>query len=162
VVEAEAREYIQQNDLPICARASPNGWNNESVFLKFLRDEIPTVLPGAGWLILDLFKAHKTDPVLDLIKQKGYTPFFIPAGCTSVKQVHDVFINRLFKQKVTEWYGEHVLNGLGSIKTLDMIDMIVECSVQVPKALLQEGIEKLVLAAVSSEDEKCRSRTGLG
>lgn len=59
------------------------------------------------WIIIDLFSAHRTEEVIAAIEAKGYLIFFIPAGCTSKLQYHDVYFNRVFKKMLNERRAKH-------------------------------------------------------
>ena len=77
---------------------------NEWVRYRIKKTSIPT------WLIMDVFPAHQEASVLTNIRKKGVTPFFIPAGCTSVAQIHDTHVNAQFKQHMMEQQSVHFLS----------------------------------------------------
>jgi hypothetical protein len=124
---------------------SQHGWINESLFLKFVNNILPGPLQNA-WLILDCFRAHRTQTAQSNMKGRGYCPFFIPGGCTSLIQVHDVYINKLFKEAVSLYYGSNCLKSgsakVGRVDVLKMVDVGIK---NVKPELLRDGIVKLIL-----------------
>jgi len=70
-----------------------NGWLTEESFLVLARDYFPA--PGRDVLfIMDHFAAHRTVKVMEFLKLRGVTLFFIPARCTGILQYHDVNVNK--------------------------------------------------------------------
>lgn len=55
-----------------------------------------------GLVALDAASFHWTPAVLKTLKQANITPSVIPAGCTSLVQVLDVSVNRIFKDFLKE------------------------------------------------------------
>jgi hypothetical protein len=89
---------------------SDNGWMTEQLFLNWINDVFHAAgaddPPLTTWLVVDLFAAHRTPRVLQRLKALGVWPKFIPAGCTSKVQIHDVTINRSFKRAMEECFAK--------------------------------------------------------
>jgi hypothetical protein len=128
----------------ICATVAESGWMTEKIFLDFL-DAIPTC-NNNGWLVLDIFKAHRASSVINKIKAKGYTPLFIPGGCTAVAQVHDVYINRTFKQSITLQYEQVCINDKYIHINREHILRFVRNSINnISVDFISKGVKKLIL-----------------
>ncbi|CUG89304.1 Hypothetical protein, putative, partial [Bodo saltans] len=83
---------------------SENGWMNTDTFIEWTK-ELPKVPAGTrGLVVLDVFAAHRCEKSLSRLKDLNYDVVFIPGGCTSELQVHDVYVNRPFKAAVTAWH----------------------------------------------------------
>ena len=68
--------------------------------------DVPPHAAGCRWrprlffALMDLYAAHKDEKVLEKLKSRNITPFFIPPGLTSLVQVHDTHINKSFKNEM--------------------------------------------------------------
>ena len=75
-----------------------NGWNTAAS----LHDWVSKYVSGLPLLktlfVMDLYKAHRSEEVLQLLKDRSVDVAFVPAGCTGVVQVHDVAMNKHFKE----------------------------------------------------------------
>jgi hypothetical protein len=112
IVKAVAEGTVQKKLAKKCAgkvfaRASPNGWMNAELMLDWVRQTLP-VMPARrkGLVVIDLFAAHRTEAVRKMIEARGYVVMFVPGGCTSEVQVHDVCVNRPLKAGIVNWYTE--------------------------------------------------------
>ena len=86
----------------------------EPIFLKWLMSL--EVKPGAPtWMILDLYSVHRSAAVVAKMKSMGLSPFFIPGGCTSLLQFHDVSVMRPFKANLELMYGKAVVDDPGVV-----------------------------------------------
>ena len=58
-------------------------------------------------LILDVFRAHRTEDVLDELRSSGFVLEFVPANCTGELQPLDVSTNQPYKAQLknafTDW-----------------------------------------------------------
>ena len=63
-------------------------------------------------LLWDVFRAHRTEPVLEKLKTENIEVVFIPANCTSELQPLDLSVNKPLKYhlktKFTQWYADQV------------------------------------------------------
>ena len=103
-----SKEAKEAGDKHGCTSATtPHGWTTGQSFLDWCRLEFSDAEkypPGKTLFVMDLYAAHRTDEVLDLLKGFGIDVLFIPAGCTGVKQLHDLAFNKLFKKLYQELY----------------------------------------------------------
>lgn len=65
-----------------------------------------------GLVILDVYKAHRTQDVLEEFNPNGFKLEFVPANCTSKLQPLDLRVNGPFKERCkgqfSEWYAGKV------------------------------------------------------
>lgn len=102
VVSKKAREFQNKYDVTTCV--TKKGWIDAKSMFDWVK-RLERCDKG-GWLIMDLYCAHRVPEVIDMVREKGYIPFFIPGGCTSKVQVHDVVINKPFKSEIRKWVCE--------------------------------------------------------
>ncbi|CAI7923304.1 unnamed protein product, partial [Closterium sp. NIES-54] len=95
----------------IMVQAQDNGWMDESAAQTWLSKEVlPHLNPQRGqnarraMLVLDSYRGHITQTMLQSYRTHSITPAVIPAGCTSQIQPLDVSINRCFKAAVRARY----------------------------------------------------------
>ncbi|CAI5943613.1 unnamed protein product [Closterium sp. NIES-65] len=88
-----------------------NGWMDETAVQTWLSKEVlPHLNPQRGqnarqaMLVLDSYRGHITQTMLQSYRTHSITPAVIPAGCTSQIQPLDVSINRCFKAAVRARY----------------------------------------------------------
>ncbi|CAI6006716.1 unnamed protein product [Closterium sp. NIES-65] len=88
-----------------------NGWMDETAVQTWLSKEVlPHQNPQRGqnarqaMLVLDSYRGHITQTMLQSYRTHSITPAVIPAGCTSQIQPLDVSINRCFKAAVRARY----------------------------------------------------------
>lgn len=75
----------------------------DTIIIPYLDQQRKTLglLPDAKALcIFDVFAAHRTDSVLQKLRENNVHCLFIPAGCTSHFQPLDVYFNRIFKSEM--------------------------------------------------------------
>lgn len=150
-VEKNAQAEAREKKLDVRAVATANGWMNEDVFLSFVNKTLPRV--ANGWFIIDLYRAHRTTKVLDAIKEKGWIPFFIPGGCTSILQVHDLVVNKPFKQHIQQAYAalcfqrKNFLN----IQRADVMKFVVDALAAVPINIIAASMRKVIIDPTIAE-----------
>jgi len=97
-------------------------------------------------LVIDLFRAHRTEKNVDLIKKLGWRVAYIPGGCTSIVQVHDLYVNKPFKTLFTNLYLQRRADAGDSNATTrqEVVDWVIQVN-QHPeiKSALRLGAEKL-------------------
>ncbi|CAI7885193.1 unnamed protein product [Closterium sp. NIES-53] len=115
----------------IVVQAQDNGWMDESAVQTWLSKEVlPHLNPQRGqnarraMLVLDSYRGHITQTMLQSYRTHSITPAVIPAGCTSQIQPLDVSINRCFKAAVraryARWFmreGIHLKTNKGAART---------------------------------------------
>jgi hypothetical protein len=81
-----------------------HAYNNEELFLLWLKEDIPTVKSAHHdfLLVMDAASFHLTDLIKVEVRRQLITSALIPAGCTSLLQPLDTTINKLFKQYLRE------------------------------------------------------------
>lgn len=81
------------------------GWMDEALMLRWIQDiYLKYTGKERSLLVLDSFRAHKTEKVLKALRKGNTVPAIIPGGCTSKIQPLDVSINKPFKAELRkEW-----------------------------------------------------------
>ncbi|CAI5970657.1 unnamed protein product [Closterium sp. NIES-65] len=130
-----------------------NGWMDETAVQTWLSKEVlPHLNPQRGqnarraMLVLDSYRGHITQTMLQSYRTHSITPAVIPAGCTSHIQPLDVSINRCFKAAVraryTRWFmreGIHLKTKKGNLRRPPhpvVLRWIAEAWDQVPKQII--------------------------
>ena len=136
------------------ATVTESGWINETSFKEWIH-LLPAIAADQTWIVMDVFYAHRTDAVLQLLRRKGIQPFFIPAGRTSLAQVHDTHINRPFKAAFEVQYAKFVLgsNRGERMSRERVIDYSFLALQDVKAATLKHGFEKNVLGPLCPNAE---------
>lgn len=100
---------IPREEFPdgVVIRVNPAGWMNENEMIWWV-ENIWTKRANRGnnpksLLVLDSFKAHKTDAVKQRFHEKRTDLAVIPGGLTSRLQPLDVSLNKSFKSKVINY-----------------------------------------------------------
>ena len=131
-----------------------SGWMTTAAMLEWIELTLPFE-PGTqveGWLIMDIFSAHKAPEVLAELKRRNITPFFIPAGLTSLLQVHDTHINKSFKEEMAglqESWNAANLDTDTKVGRENILAWTKAAIARVPASLLKDGILKNVFEAIS-------------
>ncbi|CAI5978089.1 unnamed protein product [Closterium sp. NIES-65] len=130
-----------------------NGWMDETAVQTWLSKEVlPHLSPQRGqnarraMLVLDSYRGHITQTMLQSYRTHSITPAVIPAGCTSQIQPLDVSINRCFKVAVraryARWFmreGIHLKTKKGNLRRPPhpvVLQWIAEAWDQVPKQII--------------------------
>ncbi|CAI7870049.1 unnamed protein product [Closterium sp. NIES-53] len=137
----------------IVVQAQDNGWMDESAVQTWLSKEVlPHLNPQRGqnarraMLVLDSYRGHVTQTMLQSYRTHSITPAVIPASCTSQIQPLDVSINRCFKAAVraryARWFmreGIHLKTNKGNLRRPPhpvVLQWITEAWDQVPKQII--------------------------
>ncbi|CAI7771191.1 unnamed protein product [Closterium sp. NIES-54] len=137
----------------IVCQAQDNGWMDESAVQTWLTKEVlPHLNPQRGqnarraMLVLDSYRGHITQTMLQVYRTHSITPAVIPAGCTSQIQPLDVSINQCFKAAVraryARWFmreGIHLKTKAGNLRRPPhpvVLQWIAEAWDQVPKKVI--------------------------
>ncbi len=79
---------------------SDNGWMNQGLVLRYLREVVVPYADGRQCaLILDRFRAHWTQAVVDFAAAHRIHLISVPAGDTSISQPLDVSVNGPLKAR---------------------------------------------------------------
>ena len=100
---------------------SPSHWQNPDTYIELLtklfipfKNQIikANKLPLDSWVLLihDLHYSHKDPSVIDFLRKNRITHVYIPAGCTDLRQICDVVINKIFKGKVRDEFRQDLHN----------------------------------------------------
>ena len=84
---------------------SSNHWANESTTLRYIekvlkpyvhkkKHELGLLEESKSLLLWDVFRAHQTEPVLEILKAENMEVVFIPTNCTSELQPLDHSANK--------------------------------------------------------------------
>ena len=92
--------------------SSSNGWMNEDLALKFLRQVAGMFSYEKRLFAWDNFEAHMTEDVRKLLTQMKTDDTLIPGGCTKYVQALDVVWNKSFKSHIIESYDEWLASGV--------------------------------------------------
>ena len=106
-------------------------------------------------LIMDLYSAHRTEAVLNLLKENDIDVLFIPGGCTGLLQLMDVALNKILKKIYSEiWCKFRCVNKLPPTREL-ITEWVAKALQELPatKTLLP-AFKKLVLENVWTETEE--------
>lgn len=77
---------------------SPTGWMNETLFLKFIKMFlIPNFRNHRALFIFDRYRAHISQPVIQLCRDHNIIPSLIPARTPALTQPLDIAFNKPFK-----------------------------------------------------------------
>lgn len=88
----------QSYDPRVVVKFNPKAYANSSNLVEWLDEQFVPILNNQPTLLaIDLFRAHRTEEVLDTFCANDITVSIIPGGCTSLVQPLDVSINRPFK-----------------------------------------------------------------
>ena len=102
---------------------SSNHWANESTTLCYIEKVLKPYLcqkkqelglsdDTKALLLWDVFRAHRTEFVLEKLKMANVDVVFVPANCTSELQPLDISVNKPLKDhlktKFTQWYADQV------------------------------------------------------
>lgn len=100
-----------------------HGWNTEEIMVRLINDIIRPYLDGRpGALILDAYRAHWTQKVLEAALKINLELILVPKGFTSVCQPLDMTFNAAFKLKrQTLWKEERA----GGIEHTDNVERTV-------------------------------------
>jgi hypothetical protein len=83
----------------------------EKLFIPFKNKILAELsLPLDTWVILvhDMHYSHLAQKVRDFLKDKHIAHVYIPAGCTDLRQICDVVINKFFKAEVRNEFRETI------------------------------------------------------
>ncbi|CAI7912431.1 unnamed protein product [Closterium sp. NIES-54] len=123
----------------IVCQAQDNGWMDESAVQTWLTKEVlPHLNPRRGqnarraMLVLDSYRGHITQTMLQAYRMHSITPEVIPTGCTSQIQPLDVSINRCFKAAVRARYARNLQRPPQPV----VLQWIAEVWDQVPKKVI--------------------------
>lgn len=83
--------------------------------------------------VFDVFKAHRSEKVLNALRQANIKTVFVPACCTDELQPLDAIPNKLFKDQLkssfNSYYADQVTAKLGenlSVNTIDIRTSVVK------------------------------------
>lgn len=104
-------------------------WSNEDSMLRFVKkvvipyvNKIRELLPlvqvnQTAIALFDVYKAHRGETLLSLLKENGIIPLFIPAACTDKLQPLDLSVNYDYKEELKshfhDWYASQIVNQVG-------------------------------------------------
>ena len=94
------------------AASSSNGWMNEELVSKFLRQVLVMFSFKKRLLAWDTLEAHMTEDVRKLLKQMKIDDALIPGGCTKYVQAPNVVWKKPFKGHIMESYDEWLASGV--------------------------------------------------
>ena len=132
----------------ICSVASStNGWMNEELTLRWIKEIIGMFSFKKRLLAWDTFEAHLMDSVKRQLKDANIGAAYIPGGCTKYIQAPDVMWTAPFKAYIGEYYDEWMANGIhefteaGNMKPVPC-RMVVKWVIDAWKELPQDIIKK--------------------
>lgn len=97
------------NDDKILGTYSNNGWINNGI-IKIALEQIYINTKGkSSILLLDQFKVHTDDFILDEAKKRNIKLIFVPKGLTYKYQPLDVLINGILKQKAKKLWRKEII-----------------------------------------------------
>ena len=105
---------------------SKNRWSNEETTIEYLNDIIIPYVEAIrcdvgdkpALLILDNFKGHSTDAVINLLEANNIHTCFLPANCTDLLQPMDLSVNKpvkdFLRNKFENWYADKIASEVNS------------------------------------------------
>mmetsp|Transcript_45066 Transcript_45066/g.139056 ORF Transcript_45066/g.139056 Transcript_45066/m.139056 type:complete len:333 (-) Transcript_45066:56-1054(-) len=112
IIKGKPGGPISKEKLECPHEVSDNGWMNEDVMIKWIGSLPKPPVGRIAWLVVDVYAAHRTSRVVSEAKARGYRFLFIPPGCTSKLQIHDVFLNKPFKQSIRAKYNKRCADAI--------------------------------------------------
>ena len=90
-------------------------WTNIEIMLKWVERCLKPWVESAPdgvvpYLLLDSFKVHQTQQVVQAIEETGCELDFIPGGCTGLAQPLDVGINKPFKNRIRGRWEQYMVD----------------------------------------------------
>ena len=101
------------NDRTFWTAVSESGWTRENVMIRYLENLSEHVDGKPCALILDVYKAHRTDMVKQKAQQLGIELVFIPPGCTDQCQPLDISVFAVLKAHAKALRREYYHANLG-------------------------------------------------
>ena len=96
-------------------------------YTEKIKEQLGLPAKQRSLLILDVFRAHRTDDVLDELRSSGFILQYVPANCTSELQPLDLSVNSMYKgtlkDRFTDWYAQKVADAMNLHK--DNIQAVV-------------------------------------
>lgn len=102
----EKKFGVQKNDDEIIFH-SPNGWTNSQVMIKYLEWLSGKMDHQKFVLVLDVYKSHLKDEVLEKADELGIHLIFVPACGTGMYQPLDISVFGIFKEKLKKYEKEN-------------------------------------------------------
>ena len=85
-------------------------------YTEKIKEQLGLPATQKSLLILDVFRAHRTDDVLDELRSSGFILQYVPANCTSELQPLDLSVNSMYKgtlkDRFTYWYAQKVADAM--------------------------------------------------
>lgn len=89
---------------------SKSGWINESIMILVIDQIHKKVGDTKSVLLLDQYKAHRTERIREYANSKNITLVYVPIGMTGKYQPLDVTINGMLKAKMRKSYSMFIEN----------------------------------------------------
>ena len=143
---------------------SESHWSTERTMLEYLENIITPYVSSTrqalnlpedqpALALFDVFAAHCSHRVLDMLKSNNIHQIFVPASCTGELQPLDVGINdqlkTLLKQEFSRWYANEVQEALK--KGVAISDIKVDLRASLMKPLHANWL----ICAISTLSDKC-------
>lgn len=104
-IETDLRNRFSEHQCEV--RCTESGWMTADIYLDWLSCCLPKLaLHESGLLIVDMYAAHRTEAAGNKANSLRWQRAFIPGGCTSLLQPHDLACNRGFKSGVVHLVNE--------------------------------------------------------
>ena len=143
---------------------SESHWSNEQTMLEYLENiiipyvtstrqalDLPEDQPALA--LFDVFAAHRSYRVLDMLKSNNIHQIFVPASCTGELQPLDVGINEQFKallkQEFSRWYANEVQQAMRQGVVISDIKVDLRASLMKPLHA------NWLMCAISTLSDKC-------
>ncbi|KAK3082872.1 hypothetical protein FSP39_007612 [Pinctada imbricata] len=129
---------------------SDNHWSNTDTHLGYIdeviipyvhntRDEMNLPLRQKALAIIDVYKAHRSESVIEKLRKNNIAVVYVPANCTDKLQPMDQQVNKSFKDALKlefqTWYSGQVVNGLKEGKSVDEIIKSIDLRASVIKPI---------------------------
>ena len=148
VLEAErlSRAY------DVTCRVSETSWINSTIFTDFVKSLPHRAEEDGAWLVMDLHTTHRLPTVVEILKQKNYSVWYVPGGCTCKLQVHDVCINKPFNDSVKKAYHD-TQEDCHRVTREDVVNFVIRGLEGVKEDTITRGLRKCIIPqAVTGAD----------
>ena len=130
------------DETKILGTYSNNGWVNCGI-IKIILDKIYETTKGQkSVLLLDQFKSHTDNFIIEEAKNKNIKLIFVPKGLTSKYQPLDVLINGILKQKAKKLWREEIVKDPNiKIKNSDAVKHFLKAKEDITSVIIKKSFD---------------------
>ena len=130
------------DETKILGTYSNNGWVYCGI-IKIILDKIYETTKGQkSVLLLDQFKSHTDDFIMEEAKNKNIKLIFVPKGLTYKYQPLDVLINGILKQKAKKLWREEIVEDPNiKIKNSDAVKHFLKTKEDITSVIIKKSFD---------------------